>query len=359
MLPEESIGKHGGSVKMTSGSLLARIEEYLENNETIQEIGNIQKNLRPPVGVEERNERVRMLLEIRDNGRLLRDEVSGNKSASGIPESVVKKINEIIERADHLKRENCLLMIADHEPFSVLKPDELCIFTEKSRNNLVEVRKYYGMHKNLFYDDGPCVSMAVTRPKLVQNYHSHTSMDEYTIVLLGSILVKARIGEKLETLKAEESDIIYVKKDTVHTLFNKTRKNALNATVKVPVGFMDRKHIETIPRKGEGEINVLKLKPTQKPWGALKSKTIKECGYEYQVDYMSVDPLAGLTSPGDRDTTIYVIDGEIHLQSAGKTAVAGRDHLIFITKGTETTIKNVSEKSTADLYVTSETKNSS
>lgn len=359
MLPEESIGKHRGDVKTTSRSLLARIEEYLENNETIQEIWNTQKNLRPPVGVEERNERVHMLLKIRDNGRLLRDEVSGNKSASKIPESAVKKIYEIIDRADHLKRENCLLKIADSEPFAVLKPDELCIFTEKSRNNLIEVRKYYGLHKNLFYDDGPCVSMAVTLPKLVQNYHNHTTMDEYTIVLSGSILVKARIGEKLETLKAEEGDIIYVKKDTVHTLFNKTKKNALNATVKVPVGFMDRRHIEVIPRIGEGEINVLKLKPTQKPWGALKSKTIEECGYEYQIDYMSVDPLAGLTSPGDRDTTIYVIDGEIHLQSAGKTAVAGRDHLVFITKDTKTIIKNASEKSTANLYVTSETKNSS
>ena len=358
MLPEESIGKHRVDVKMTSKSLSARIEEYLENNETTQEIWNTQKNLRPPVGVEERNRRVGILLKIRDEGRVLRDEVSRNKTAFGIPESAVKKINELIERADHLKRENCLLKIADHEPFSVLKPDELCIFTERSRNNLIEVRKYYGLHKNLFYDDGPCVSMAVTPPKLVQNYHSHTSMDEYTMMLSGSILIKARIGEKLETLKAEEGDILYAKKDTVHTLFNKTKKYAFNATVKVPVGFMDRKHIETIPRKGEGEINVLKLKPTQKPWGTLKSRTIKECGYEYQIDYMSVNPLAGLTSPGDRDTTIYVIDGEIHLQSAGKTAVAGRDHLVFITKGTETTIKNASEKSTARLYIASEIKNS-
>jgi len=328
-----------------------KIEKCLRYNKILAEIEHVQKNLKPPVDVEERAGRVRILLEIRDNCRSLLKEIPKTESA-------IKEIGEIIERADHLKRENCLLKISDSEPFGVLAPDELCTFKEKSRNNLIEIRRYYGLHKTTYYDDGLCVSMALTKPKLVQNYHSHSRMDEYTMVLSGSILIKARIGEELETLKADEGDIIYSKKDTIHTLFNKTKKTSLNATVKIPMGFKDRKHIDAIPKKGRGEIKVLKLKPTPKPWGILKSQAVRLNGYGYRVDYMSLNPLADITLLKADETTIYIIEGEIHLQTAGLPTASGRDALVFITKERETIIKNTSEETTAKLYVVSETTDS-
>ncbi|HIE34021.1 MAG TPA: hypothetical protein EYP86_02645 [Candidatus Altiarchaeales archaeon] len=339
---------------MTSRSLIAKINRYLKNYRVLDRIEDIQRRLKPPVDPREQKIRVRKLLRIRDKGRKILNEISRNKS---IPDDLVNRVNEIIDRADHLKRENCLLQIPDFEPVGIIKPDDLCIFEEISRNNMVEIRKYYSLHKNLYYDEGLCISMAFTQSKLLQNYHSHLSFNEHTLVLDGNILLKARIGTDLIRLRADVGDMIFVRRGTVHTLINKTNRKSLNATVKVPMAFSDRVHIDNIPTSTEGSVRIIRLKAIERNWGRLKHRIIREKGYRYNVGLMFIDPLKSLSILNDGNTTLYVVNGRIQMRHNGKQEIVSYDNLVFVKGGNAVEIKNTSEKQVARLYVVTDLNN--
>jgi len=330
---------------MKSKNLMKEIETYLKSYKTIQRIERIQKNLRLPTKFESRKQRVDTLLELRDKGRKILEKIKKEKILS---KNVINKIEKIIKKADHLKRENCLLQVSD--VIDVLKSNELSIFKEKSRNNIYEVRKYFALHKNLYYDNGLCVAMAVTKPKIIQNYHSHSGMLECTMILSGTIYAKGKINNIIKMFKAKEGDIIVIDPYTIHTLLNKTNKIGLNATVKIPLGFSDRKNFDEIPKNAYGNIKILKPKTIKKKWGEIKFLKKTEKGYSHKIDFLTIKPSNSLTSLSSNDTYIYVIKGNIEIMCDGKEKNASKDNLVFIEKKIRHKIKNLSNKNAVNLY---------
>lgn len=330
---------------MTKNNLTKDIKYYVKEYSTVKKIEKMQQNLKLPVKFEERRKRVQELLKIRDKGNKIL-QIIGNENK--VSKNIINIIKKIIEKSDHLKRENCLLQVSD--VVDVLKPNELCIFKEKSRNNLIETRIYFGLHKNLYYDDDICVSMAVTRQKIIQNYHSHLRMHEYTVVLSGGMHVKGKSDHGVKTLKADEGDLIVTTPYTVHTLFNKNNKISLNATVKTPYGFIDRKNFDVIPKNSHGSIKVLKLKTIKKSWGKIKSFKRKDNGYFYKVDLLSIKPSKTIKSLIKNDSCIFVIDGNVKIIYLSKEKVARKNSLIFISKNIKYKLKNLSKKNMVKLY---------
>lgn len=334
---------------MVSKLFSDKIESYLKYSKVLDEISNKQKSLKPPVKFQHRIKRVKKLLQIKEKGNKILEKLSKEKN---VPNGIIDTIKAMVQKADHMKRENCLLQISG--PVGVLKSHELSIFREKSRNGMLEIRKYFCLHKNLFYDDGICIAMAFTKPKTLQNYHSHTHMNEYTTILSGSILIKAKIGKTLKTLKASEGDIIFVKRHTVHTLKNNSSKDAINVTVKPPVGFTDRISVDKIPKKHKGEIQIIRPKTIKKEWGKLRSKVIKGCGVTYNIFIMSINPSMSLELSDRRDTIIYVIQGSVDVLHKKNKKIAKKGYVIFVQK--RCIIKNLSKKIVAKLYCVKEIK---
>ena len=330
---------------MVFTNLIKGIEDYIKEDKILKKIEKIQQNLKLPIEFEGRKKRVQELLKIRDKGKKILQKIGSENKVS---KNIVGKIKKIIGKSDHLKRENCLLQVSD--VVDVLKSNELCIFKEKSRNNLIETRKYFGFHKNLYYDDDICVSMAVTRPKIIQNYHSHLGMHEYTMVLSGSMHVKGKSDDGVKTLKAGEGDVIVTTPYTVHTLLNKSNKISLNATVKIPIGFSDRKEFDVIPKNVHGSIKVLKLKTIKKSWGEIKSFKRKDNGYFYKIDLLSIKPSKTIKSLIKNDSCIFVINGNVKIIYLSKEKVARKNNLIFISKNIKNKIKNLSKKNMVKLY---------
>lgn len=330
---------------MVTNKLEKEIENYLREYRTLKKIEKIQKNLKLPVKLEERKKRIQKVLSTRNKGKKILEKIE-NKIK--IPKAILRKIKKIVEKADHIKRENCLLQVSG--AVGVLKPNELCIFKEKSRNNLMEIRKYFALHKTLYYDDGLSVSMAVTSPKLIQNYHSHLKMCEYTTILSGTIYVKAKTSKRIKVIKAKKSDTVIIRPYTIHTLINRTNKIGLNITVKIPVGFSDRKHFDEIPEKAIGDIKLLKARTIKREWGKEKSFKSKSNGYTYKADFLSIKPLGTMVSQMKNDSCIYVINGNVKIEYAEKEKIARKDNLIFVARNTKHKIKNLSREKTIDLY---------
>ena len=328
---------------MISKQFLEKIKGYLKKSKELKKIGNKQKSLKPPVKFKQRNARIKRLLQIHAEGKQILKKLS---KKSNLPKGLINRVKSIVQKVDHLKRENCLLQISG--PLGVLKAHELCIFKERSRNNMIEVRKYFGLHKNVFYDDDISVAMAYTGPKLLQNYHTHGHLNEFTMVLSGNIMIKGKIGNKLKILHAEEGDITFAKRLTIHTLQNSTAKNALNATVKLPIGFLDRSNVDTLPKKHEGEIKVIKLKKEKEKWGESKHKTIKENEFTYKISLLTLNPAKSLKSVNRNDTAIYVLQGNVEVTGRKTKKRAKKNYLIFTQENC--IIKNLSKKNTARLY---------
>jgi len=334
---------------MISKQFLEKIKAYLKKSKELGKISNIQKNLKPPVQFKQRNARVKRLLQIRNEGERILEKLSKENNQR---KRIINRVEIIIKKANHLKRENCLLQISGH--LGVLKSHELCIFKETSRNNMVEIRKYFGLHKNLYYDNGLSVAMAHTQPKLLQNYHSHKHMNEYTTILSGSITIKAKIGKHLKILKADEGDIIFAERYTVHTLQNNSTKSTLNATVKLPIGFQDRIGIDQLPENQKGEIKVIKLKRKKEKWGESKRETIKENGFTYKISFLTISPTKSLKWADKKATTLYVIQGNIEARGSKSKKKAKKNCLIFTQENC--VIKNLSKKTSAKLYVITQLK---
>lgn len=328
---------------MVSKLLLRKIKTYLKKSKLLEEINHEQKSLKPPVSFRQRKNRVDKLQQIKDEGNQILEKIFKEKN---VPKRLINGIKSMIAKTYYMKRENCLLLFSG--PLGVLKPKELCIFREKSRNNIIEVRKYFGLHKNLFYDDGLSVAMAYTRPKLLQNYHTHGHMNEYTTVLSGSIIIKAKIGKRLKTLKANEGDIIFAERYTVHTLQNNSTKNSLNVTVKLPIGFHDRTGIDQLPENQKGKIKIIKLKRKKEKWGESKHETIKENGFAYKITFLTISPTKSLKLVNKKNTVLYVIRGNIEVTGSQTKKRAKKNYLIFTQE--DCIIKNLSKKTTAKVY---------
>jgi len=332
-------------LKMVLNNLTKDIEDYIRKDKAIKKIEKIQKNLKIPVKFKERMKRVKELLKIRDDGRNILQKISNENK---VYKNIIDKIKKMIEKSDHLKRENCLLQVSG--VVDVLKPNELCIFKEKSKNNMMEIRKYFGLHKNLYYDDGLSVSMAVTLPKLIQNYHSHLEMYEYTTVLTGTIYAKWKGNKGIESISAKQGDTLFIKPYTIHTILNKSNKIGLNATVKIPIGFKDRKNFDSIPANANGVVKLLKCRTIKKNRCEVKSFRRKENGYSYQIDFINVNPLQSIESYTKNDTCIYVINGNVEIEFEGKIKIARKDYVIFINKRTRYKINSLSKDKVINLY---------
>ncbi|MCK4781823.1 cupin domain-containing protein [Candidatus Parcubacteria bacterium] len=331
------------------------INTYINNSsKKLNEIAKMQQSLIPPVKFRERDQRVKALLRIRDKGKQILKQVSVKHNFSVKDRN---KITQIIKRANHLKRENCLLQISGS--FGILKPNQLCIFKEKSKNGIYEVRKYFGLHQNIYYDNGLCVSMAVTTPNLIQNYHLHSDMDEYTMVLSGKIDVEAIVNNKIKSFSVEPGKIILVKKGTVHTLVNRQKKSALNATVKLPLGFQDRIGVDKLPKKHKGYIKIIKPISRAERWGTLIYKVINSLGYKYKIFILIIKPSQNIKFTVKKDTAIYIINGCIEIKTKDKRKKASptrrgkKDYMVFLKKQNYS-LHNTSKNIFAKLYCASE-----
>lgn len=321
------------------------IKDFLNEYKTVKRIEKIQRNIKLPVRFMERKKRVQELLKIKKKGeKILQKITNGNK----ISKNIVGKIQKIIEKSDHQKRENCMLQVND--VVGILKPNELCIFREKSRNDIIEIRKYFGLNKNLYYDEGLSVSMAVTLPKLIQNYHSHLEMQECTSVLTGKLCAKWKSNEGIKTINAKQGDSLVIKPYTIHTILNKCHKIGLNATVKIPIGFSDRKNYENLPKNANGDIKLLKTKIVKRSWGKIKSFKRKVNSHTYKVDFLYINPSDSVTFLLKNDSYTYVAEESAIIEFNGNKKIARANNLIFVSKKLKHKIKNRSGVKTLNLY---------
>lgn len=328
---------------MIDNSNLKTISTYIKYEKYLNKIEALHKKLKSPVKSSDRKKRTKILLRIRNKGKKIL--LNANER---IPKKMISKVESIVKKSDKLKRENCILQGVG--PFYVIKPGDLSIFKERSENNIIELRKYYGVHRKSYYDDALSVSMAFTLPGLFQKFHSHERMNELTMVLSGNIIAKGKTSTGLKTLSVYPGDVFMAKPYTIHTLINKNSYMGLNATVKVPIGYGDRKEFKKIPKANNGYINVMRLKKKKERWGYIKCFTWKEKSFKYRVDFISINPLSSLESMSDKDLFIFNITGSLTISVNGNSRKVSKGSLIYIRKNFKYVINNFSKKNEANLY---------
>jgi len=328
---------------MIDNSNLKTISTYMKYEKYLNKVEALHKKLKSAVNPNDRKKRVKILLMIRNKGEKIL--LNANER---IPKKLISNVESILKKSDKLKRENCILQGTG--PFYVIKPGELSMFKERSENNIIELRKYYGVHRKKYYDDALSVSMAFTLPGLIQKFHSHEGMNELTMVLSGSILAKGKTSSGLKTLSVYPGDIFMAKPYTIHTLINKNSLMGLNATVKVPIGYQDRKEFTKMPASSNGSIKVLRLKKKKTSWGYIKRFTWNEKSYKYRLEFISINPLSSLESISDTDIFIFDINGSLKTTVNGNSKKVTKGSLIYIRKNSKYKVSNFSKKNEANLY---------
>jgi len=264
-----------------------------------------------------------------------------------INEEIIKKLSEMISKADMVLRENIVLQ--SKPPLDVIKFKHVPVRYSYSSFGGKEQRWGYGLHKLPTTEMGYSICVTIMPPKYTQSYHNHT-ISEYTLALDKKVISITGKGKNEKKIIVNPNEMLHFSATTPHTLHNPADLSSRNITVKLPVGLLDWRPIYNLnPIKSiHSEILNGKLSPLDNDRGNKISFFIQDTFYNYELELLELKEGSVIEGSYDRDKYFFIVEGELLISSGDIKKHCSKNDYIVLDKETHF---NMKAKTRSRIYI--------
>lgn len=227
--------------------------------------------------------------------------------------------------AEAVLRENPILQARG--PLHVIRSSDMPNRYVLNRTGGRELRKGFGLHRDIRNDAGPSVVVAFTPPGYEQMWHAHT-VDEYTLALDVRFAGRYACGET-HTLTAEDGELFHFHPHTYHTLANLGHRSGRTFTLKYPIGISIWLPALQLTGAERGAAEVWSVPPELVGDKAVMQRfQVRDSHHTYAVIIAHLRAGMRFDLKCEDDTYVYVLDGCVEARRGRQTATAAANDLI-------------------------------